>query len=160
MEKFFIVTDKARIHADYYDYEANLEKVNEAVKEFLSVNAIESTQYYAKNDAIYILPTEGDMARLGSVLCAPLENGLRKFKSSSKIGKDWTSRLKNAGLKVIERPRPIFYFRAAGGRFRSRLFDQGGLLYCSMNPVIGEPPEGLVEIKASEFYKVLESEPA
>ncbi|MNO75226.1 hypothetical protein D3C76_662560 [compost metagenome] len=157
MEKYFMVTEENILHKDWFDYKNNSKAVRELVREFFESHGIGATEYYVTDDEIHIVPNESDTEAFGSLLCAPIENGLQKFKKSSAISKAWVRALQDAGLKVLRRPMLILYFRSfGGGRFRSRIFDQNGILYCSIDPVVGEAPKGLVEIKASEFYKIIE----
>lgn len=156
MEKYFIVTEESQLHKDWFAYKKNSAAVRELIKAFFSEHGIESNEFYAADDAIYIVPSEKDKGTFNSLLCAPLENGLRQFKKTSKISKAWVKTLKDAGLRVFGKPMLILYFRSLGGRFKSRLFDLNGILYCSLDPVHGEAPEGFVEMKASEFFKIIE----
>ncbi|WFR64172.1 hypothetical protein P9222_08345 [Paenibacillus amylolyticus] len=60
---------------------------------------------------------------------------------------------------MLRKPYVPFYFRGfGGGRIRSRLFEIDGTVYCSLDPFEGDPPEGFVEMKASEFFKVIEDQ--
>jgi len=156
MERYFIVTEKSSLHKSWFEYLDNKNAINELVKAFMEEQGIESTEYYVDNESIYIVPTENDKEKFGRVLGSATNEGLCKFKKSSKIGKAWISALETNDLHVIHKPMVIWYFKGVGGRFRSRIFDQDGVLYCSLEPCHGELPEGFVEMKASEFFKVIE----
>lgn len=157
MERYFTVTEESSLYKDWFDYQKNAADVNAVVKSFMNKHNIGSNKYYAADDAIFIIPTAADNETYKTVLCSPLENGLRKFRTTSKIGKAWVNELKAANLKVVRKPMVIMYFRSfKGGKYRSRIFDQDGCLYCSIDPVDGDPPKGFVEMKASEFYKIVE----
>lgn len=156
MEKYFTVTEESKLHKEWFDYKDNKKAVNELVNIFTSENGIEAEEYYADNGAFYIVPSEKDTDTFLNLLGSPHDNGLRKFKSTSKIGKAWIKALKDADLKIMQRPMAILYFKSVGGKFRSRMFDQNGILYCSLEPVHGENPVGFVEMKASEFFRIVE----
>ena len=157
MEKYYTVTEECGLHKDWFDYKENVAQVNEVYKKFMDQVGVESKGYYVTNKEVYIVPTEKDNEMFGSVLCAPINEGLRKFRVTSKVGKAWVQTLKDAGLEVKRRPMPILYFRTfGGGSYKTRLFDQDGKLYCSIDPADGNAPEGVVEIKASEFYRMIE----
>lgn len=156
MEKYYIVTEKSSLHKSWFDYKANVGVVNELVKGFIAENGIEASEYYVSDTEIYIVPSEKDVEMFGNSLGATLDNGLRKFKKNSKICKAWVAALNIAKLKVLRKPMVILYFRGIGGKYRSRIFDQNGVLYCSIDPADGKENEGLVEIKASEFFKIIE----
>lgn len=156
MERYFEVTEESRLYSDWFEYKANRESINEIYKQFKREQGIESSTYYVTDDEIHIIPTEKDMETFGSVLCTPEDDGLLKFRVNSKIGKAWKQALKDKGLKVLRRPMVILYFSSRGGKYRSRIFDQNGKLYCSMDPADGQAPKGFTEMKASDFYKVVE----
>lgn len=160
MEKYFLITEESQLHVDYYKYLENQKEVDRLVEAFFKEHGIEAEHYHAASDCIFIVPKESDNEKFKSVLGVALENGLQKFKGTSKIHKAWINALKDKSLKVLNQPRVIFYLRTGGGRFRSRLFDQDGSLYCSFEPAPLEIPKGFIEMKASEFYKVLETDSA
>ncbi|MNP18938.1 hypothetical protein D3C76_1114440 [compost metagenome] len=156
MERYFIVTEENRLHKDWFDYKENSTRVCEIFKDFKQTVGIEAHGYYVSDDSIYIVPTENDLQAFKSILGAPNNEGLRKFRASSKISKAWVQMLKDAGLKVLRKPMVLLYFRSFGGRYRSRLFDKNGVVYCSIDPAGDETPKGFIEMKASEFYKIIE----
>lgn len=156
MEKYYIVTEKSRLNKEWYEYKTNSREVKELVKRFTKTHGIESDGYYVDDKYLYIVPTEKDFDTFRSVLCSPVGKELCKFKASSKIGRAWTKELAESGLQVKHKPMVIMYFKRFGGRFKSRLFEDRDVLYCSIEPYEGQPPEGMIEIKASEFYKVIE----
>lgn len=58
------------------------------MEEFKENNEIESKEYHAENDTLYIVPTDTDIEKFGKMLCKDIGNGLRAFKKTSKINKD------------------------------------------------------------------------
>lgn len=155
MEKYYIVTDETSLHKDYFTYKENAKLVNGHVNKFFAKQGIEAREYYVSDNSIYIVPSEKDFETFDKVLNKPVDNGLCKFKAGSRITKSWIELLKEKDVKVIDRPRLIFYLRSTGGSFRSRLFDIDGTLYCSIDPA-RDMPNGFEEMKASEFFKVIE----
>lgn len=158
MEKYFIVTEKSELHSDYFNYRANRLAVNALIKSFFTENGIEAKEYYASDDRLMIVPAEADGEKFGSYLGANQGNGLRTFKANSKINKAWIRVLKDAGMKVIRKPMVMLYFQGLGGKSRSRLFDINGVVYCSYESEKVNIPDGFIEIKASEFFKVIEDD--
>ncbi|MFK7696428.1 hypothetical protein [Paenibacillus sp. HJGM_3] len=156
MEKYFIVTEHSPLHQHWFAYKENSKLVRDFVKKFTSENGIESDEYYAADDALYIVPSGNDAENFKNILGAQHDNGLRKIKSTSKIGKTWVKSLKESGLEVKRKPMVIMYCKVMGGRYRSRLFDQNRILYCSIDPAPEVTPTGFVEMKASEFFKIIE----
>lgn len=159
MEKYFIVTEKSDLHKDYLDYRENSRLINEHYKEFAKENDIEAEEYCPSNKYLHIIPTEKDLERFDKVLLKPTGQGLRSFKLNSKIAKNWAKSLTEKGLKVLSKPYIPFYFRNGFGRSRTRIFNIGEAVYCSYEADRNniECPEGFIEIKASEFYKIIEN---
>lgn len=156
MERYFIVTEESRLHADWFAYKENRRDVERNFAKVREELGIESDAFYVTNEHFYIVPTEQDKKKYASVLCAPINDGLQKFKCNSKSGKAWVTALKDADLKVLYKPRLIFYIKNEGGKYRSRLFDIDGVVYCSIDPCQKEAPKGFKEIKGSEFFKIIE----
>lgn len=160
MEKYFIVTN-SKLGEDYFKHEENYKKVKEAFKEFTVEQGIKADLYYVDNQRVYIVPVDTDIEKFKNVLRVPLDNGLRQFKENSKIAKAWKEKLKSKELKVFGRIDVGDYFGLPFGGFRRRLFDINGVVYCSIEPREGatgkfEIPKDIIEIKASEFFKVIE----
>lgn len=157
-EKYFIVTEANPLHNDYKAYRNNSKLINEHVKQFCQSHGIKAEEYVANNDSFYIVATNEDKINFKSSLGKAVEQGIYPFKKNSKIGKAWVESLKEKKLKVLHRPMVGMYFRNAYGRHRSRLFEFEGNVYCSFESESGEVnvPEGMKEIKASEFFKVIE----
>ncbi len=157
MEKYFIVTQESPLYHDYFAWKENRKKVYEHVKKFMTDYNITSQEYHASQNLFYIVPTQEDLDKFGKALGKDIGNGLRPFKRNSKIGKAWIKSLEDSKLKILPKPAPIFYFEGVCGRYRTRLFDIEGTVYCSIEPLYSEKiPVGMKEIKASEFYKILE----
>jgi hypothetical protein len=156
MERYFRVLNN-RLYNDWFDYKANQQQINELFKEFKQDQGFESGAYYVTDDEIYIVPTEADINNFSKMLCKPIDDDLQKFKTNSKIGKAWVETLKSNKLSVLRKPMLIMYMSAGGGRFRSRLFNVDEQLYCSLYPADdAKLPQGFTEMKASEFFKIIE----
>lgn len=157
MTRYFQVSKANSLYRDFIAYQSNAKAVRELVKDFIATYAIESSAYWATDEALYIVPTVKDVSSHGSVLCSPIEEGLRKFKVNSRIGKAWVKALEDQRLKILRKPIVSFYFRPfSSGRTRSHLFSVDELVYCSLDPCEGDPPVGMIEMKASEFFKIIE----
>lgn len=156
MERYFIVTEKSSLHEEWFNYKENRREVRDLFAKVREDQGIDSEEFYVTNEHLYIVPTDKDLEKYASVLCSPINDNLQKFKGNSKIGKSWVNALKEAELKVLYKPRLIFYIKHEGGKYRSRLFDVDGVIYCSIDPCQSEVPKGFIEIKGSEFFKVIE----
>ena len=158
MENCFIVTNQSELHKDYYDYRENVKIVDNIVKGLMDKYNINTKWYYVDKFGFAIEPTEKDIELFDKMLKIPIENGIRFFKKSSKIHKEWMNLLKTKNITVLRKPFVGFYFNVHG-KVRTRLFDVNDVLYCSIecnNVDYIECPEGIERIKTSEFYKIVE----
>lgn len=158
MEKYFKVRKENHIYNDYFKWWNNLDNVKRRWEQFRKLEGIESTQFVPKQE-LYIIPTEVDLINFGRFLYKDVfPGGLRKFKKTSSVQKDWERFCKN-NLELIDKPR-LFYDFPTTGKTRTRLFHYKDEVYCSIeNEFIDENyivPEGYEEIKPSEFYKIVE----
>jgi hypothetical protein len=161
MERFFEVTAASSLHKEWFEYKENDRRVRERFKKFAGEQGISANEYYVADDSVFIVPTETDKEKFGNALLRPLGNGLCQFRKASKVSKAWVQGLKDADLRVISKPMLFWHFKSIQGKFQSRLFDQDGKVYCSMSPCKeDDTPEGFVELKGSEFYKVMEGKSA
>ena len=158
MENCFIVTEQSELHKDYYDYRENVKMVDNIVKGLMDKYNINTKWYYVDKFGFAIEPTEKDIELFDKMLKLPLENGVRFFKKNSKVHKDWLNLLKSNKFNVLHKPRVGSYFDNLYGKFQSRLFNVDEVLYCSVDTNMDdlECPDGMVRIKTSEFYKVVE----
>lgn len=157
MEKYFTVAPESKLYNNYFAYKANREEINELFKRFKIEQDIESRAYYVTDKEIYIVPTAKDSELFATILCQPVDDGLQKFKTNSKVGKAWVTLLQNESVSVIRKPMLIMYLNTVGGKFKSRLFDVGDKLYGSLDAAELNLPEGFIEMKASEFFTIIES---
>lgn len=153
MEKYYIVTPSSSIHKRYLDYKDLSKEVNAAFVEFAKEQGFETHEYYQLVNDLYICPTEGDVNKFGKYFKkgAP---GL--FKRTSPPAKDWINKCRVLGLKSPNKPNLGFEFEVFG-RTSSRLFMINDVLYASLRADCDfKSLDGLAEIKASEFFKIIE----
>lgn len=158
MKRYYEVTDKSNLYKDYMGYLENVKAVNGLVKDFTNKNNIESESYATDKTDLYIEPTENDMTKYKNVLSS-YGNGLYKFKGNSKIAKAWKKELEDNSLEVQRKPKVPIYFNSWSYRISSSVFSIDNKVYCSLELVdqdFDEVPEGMIEMKASEFYKIIE----
>ena len=156
IEKYFEVTKDSGLYEDYNKYYNNVPVLNKIVKDFCMTNGIESKTYACTSDSFYIAPTEKDKENFKTQLCKYAEgcSGITPFKKNSKIGKNWVAQK----AVVLNRPFVGLYFEDCCGHTSSRIFKIDDKVYCSYkneNDTM-ETPKGFVEIKASEFFKIIE----
>lgn len=153
MEKYYIVMPGSPIYKEYMDYKVMSEKVNTAFVEFAKEQGFETHEYYQSAQRLYICPTEGDVDKIGKYFKKDTP-GL--FKKNSPPAKAWVNKCQVFGLKSPSKPNLAFEFRIFG-RTSSRLFMVGDALYASFRADCNfENPDGFEEIKASDFFKVIE----
>jgi len=158
MKRYYEVTNKSNLYKDYMGYLDNVKLVNELVKDFMDKNNIQSESYATDKTDLYIVPTENDMLKYKNVLSSYVDE-LYKFKGNSKIAKTWKKSLEDNNLEVQRKPKVPIYFNSYSYRSLSNLFSIDGKVYCSLELVdkdFDEVPEGMIEMKASEFYKIIE----
>lgn len=158
MEKHFIVTEKAELYKDYYDYKNNFEEIRKLVDKFFNENGIETTLYGFYSDNLCIVPKGNDLEKFGNVLGKEVGDGLMPFKGNSKIHKSWVKTLEENNIEIKRKPYvPMYFLKHGSGKMWSNLFDIDDIVYCyyKVNSDF-EAPEGFIEIKASEYWTVIE----
>lgn len=155
MERYFIVTDEFLIE-QLKEYEIMRKKVEETFKEFKKEVGIETVAYYPTVDVFKIVPTESDLDKFSSMMKVDRET----FKKNSALNKEWVKICKEKDLKTPRKPTWELHDLIGGHiyRFRSRLFSYKDKVYGSFESD-GDftiPTEHFIELKASEFYKIVE----
>lgn len=159
MEIYFRVKGDNPIYKKYFEWWNNLDVIKKKWEQFRKLVGIESTQFVPKKE-LYIVPTENDLIKFGRFFYKQdYGNGLRKFKATSTIQKDW-ERFCNNNVKFIDEP-ILFYDFPIMGKSRTRLFHYNDDVYGSISSDYIEDdfkiPDGYEQIKASEFYKIIET---
>jgi hypothetical protein len=153
MEKFYIVTPDSSVHKDYLDYREMSERVNGAFVEFAKEQGFETHEYYQSAQFLHICPTDGDTQKFGKYFKKDTP-GL--FKKNSPLAKAWFDKCQILELRSPRKPHLGFEFRVYG-RTSSRLFMINNVLYASFRADCDfKNLAGLKELKASEFFKVIE----
>lgn len=156
MEKYFIVKNEDLIEK-LKTYEVMRIKVDTVFAEFRKQYCIETSMYYQSVDVLKIVPTEKDRVSFSAMLKVDGET----FKKHSFLNKQWVTRCKEHGLTTPVKPSWELHHLIGGHiyRFRSRLFSYNGTVYGSFESDgnFTLPEEHFVELKASEFYKIIET---
>lgn len=157
MEKFYIVDADSELGANYLKYKSDSALLYNTYLDFAKENGIASDGVYLTAQRLWIKPTKEDKEKFSSEFMM-YEEG--QFKKTSQLCKKWIELCAKKGIKGLAKPNPLFYFNTKDilcYKYRSRLFDLDDKIYCSFemdNDFIA--PDGLTEIKASEFYKIME----
>ncbi len=157
MEKFYITGEGSKLRKDYLRYKDSTEELRKIINEFFKTHGIQSEKFQAGQDYLGITATKEDIEMFKAQLKIQNENGLNFFKKNSSIYKSWLLLVKQMDLKIIHKPYLFDYFKPWYGRSSYRLFDIEGVVYCSFKTDGDfEPVDNLREIKASEFFKIIE----
>lgn len=158
MEKYFEVKQDSDFYKKYFDFLDMSKKVNEAFRQFAKDNGIETEEYYQNTERLSIVPTEGDKIKFKGMFVA---NSDTDFKKTAPICKSWVSLCKEHGLKTPRKPNLLWdsYCNLGSYSVGSRLFHVGEKLYGSIDNKCNaniELTDDFIEMKASEFYKIIE----
>lgn len=153
-EHFFTVNPDSKFYADYSDYWTNRKVVDGKIKDFFKMAGIQTHGYSCTENQLWIAPTSADEKNFAVQLCiGNCGDGLRRFKKRSEINQMWATFIE--GTKIIQQPYMFMYFTGLHGP--CRLFFRSDILYCSGEVEDGaQVPDGLNEIKGSEFWAVIE----
>lgn len=152
MDKYFEIKPDCALYKEYFAHEKAKEKIKAAFEQVREKFGIETTTFSLHKNYLWIKATEKDMEKFSSMM---KKNNFGVFKKNSAPSKMWVELVKD--IAHFERPELMFYFPLIGHRWKERLFHIGDKLYCSIESD-GDVsvPEFAVEMKASEFYKVIE----
>ena len=155
-EKFYQMEPCCTLHEDYNAYKVNEDAVRAAFSALAVKHGIESKEYYPGPTKLAIIPTDNDRISLSAKLQKKvLEQGLVFFRANSDVGKDWAAMV--ADTPPQRKPCPTRYVREFIPRARTRLFVIDDVTYCSIDTeATYTVPDDFVEMKASEFFKVIE----
>ncbi|MFV0518565.1 MAG: hypothetical protein ACK5MV_14330 [Aminipila sp.] len=156
MEKFFKINKDSKMYIDYFKYLKNEKAVIAIFNSIAEKHGIEAGSFVPFKEKLYILPTENDNAKFDGVLTLEDTSGKRQFKIRSEIGKEWKEAVSN--IEILDKPRYFMYGQRMMGQFSSRLFHIKEELYGSLESNVHkvELMDFMEEIKASEFYKIIE----
>lgn len=152
MSKYFVVNEDSGLYADYFAWKNDRSKISDAFKKVCDKFGIETTEFYLDKNRLHINPTESDLSKFENIM---KKGSCGEFKKNSEPSKMWIGLTKD--IEHFRKPQLLFYFRSLGPRWRERLFDIDGKLYGSIesNQDVNMP-DFVTEIKASEFYKIIE----
>lgn len=152
MDKYFEIKPDCALYKEYFAHEKAKEKIKEAFGKVREKFGIETKVFYLKKDRFHIAATDKDMEKFSGMM---KKGNVGEFRKNSTPSKMWVELVKD--IAHFESPELMFYFPLIGHRWKERLFHVEDKLYCSIESD-GEVsvPEFAVEMKASEFYKIIE----
>jgi hypothetical protein len=156
MEKFFVIDKESSLYKDYFKWKQDAADNAKIFDEFSKTLGIEANSYLPRKGKLYIVPTENDLNKFKNQFTqGDFDNGIRQFKCNSIIGKAWA----NVSKDISEPCKPNYFgLVRIYGRYYERMFAINDVLYGSLSSseCNFELHECMKEIKASEFYKVIE----
>lgn len=155
MEKFYRALPDSRLHADYMEWEDCCEEMREIIDSLFEEYGVEATRYSAGKFGLAIEATPGDLEKFKGQFKKGHIHGIFEFRKNSHICKEWAKRSER--IKMRRKPFLSLYFDHASCRMSTRLFQIDGVVYCSIDAGDVAPKDKLVEIKASEFWRVIEN---
>ena len=158
MEKFFKINSESDLYRKYFDFIDMSKKFNEIYKEFAQKHEIESHEYYQSANRLCICPTEKDKERFKGMFCA---DSYTDFKKTAPICKEWAKLCKENKIETPRKPSVAWdtNVNLNSNRSSQRLFHIGNMLIGSIDNKCDEKfdlSSEFEEIKASEFYKIVE----
>lgn len=162
MEKFYIVHESCKLYTDYTAHQDCMKKTESFGKKFLKQHEISDCPFAFFPDELTAALKHEDKEKFSVQLkvCPEVLDGKQNFwvfKKNSKIGHAWTKEFKDSGIEWHKKPFVMGYFGGNIYHSRSAVFFLGDTLYCRFEADCEfTPPDGMQEIKASEFYKVAE----
>ena len=152
MEKYMEIRKDCQLYKDYFEWVGNWDAIKKLFNGIKEKYGIEATGFYPYKEAFKIVPTENDNKKFESML---KKTSYGEFKKNTDISKEWIAGVEKIGR--IEKPQLFYYFNLLGRRWKERLFHIGGKLYCSIeSDGAVSVPKFVLEMKASEFYKIIE----
>lgn len=155
MEKFYIVPKDSELGIEYNKFLSLVNKITTLYKEFVKDKFIHTSSFYPMVTRLWIDADEVDMKIFANDFLADTPG---KFKARSPLNKEWVSLCKENGLtKNAHKPYVPFYFSFGCAKCSWRLFDLNDVIYCTFSTENSfSAPDDIVEIKGSEFYKIIE----
>lgn len=157
LEKYYIVPNDCKIGEQYLEHLEFVDKVTNLFREFAKQNNIHTHTYYPNVERLWIDPNAEDIKNFSNGFMADTPG---KFKLRNPLNKKWVELCNKNGLtKNVLKPYIPFYFTFGCFKCRWRLFDVDNIIYCTFqtDDTDFKSPVYLTEIKASEFYSIMES---
>jgi len=155
MREFYMtVSPDSALYHDYFAWTEDYKKIMGAYQRMQDKYGIETTKFYPYNDRFAIIPTVADKEKFKLFF---LKDGI-SFRKGCEMSKVWVQEVKD--IKFMRKPHPGFYWPEFVGKASSKMFAVGETLYCSIETEyeFRSAPSWANEIKASEFYKIMEEQ--
>lgn len=156
MEQYFEITKDSKRYQQYINYQTKRKEAIEAMSKFMEEHDIPGSKFMLWEGYLWVPETSEIMEKFGKQFRDVRYKGFRAFKKNSVIGRAFAK----ANISMPQKPFvPFFFNDCSYGDFSTRLFNYKDGVYCSISapnlPAL-KAPQGFVEMKASEFFKVIE----
>lgn len=153
MEKYYFVSPESEIYKEYMEYEKFVDVISKVFSDFADQNGIKAVGFYPRTNVLHIEPTIEDIDHFGDSMS---KTELGRFKQKSELSRKWVAKCKELGLVEVHKPFIPFLFNVVA-KSSWRLFSVKDDVYCTYQCTSNfDAPEDFKEIKASEFYKIME----
>lgn len=147
------------MYEDFFKWIDETEKIRKIYNDFSNTYGIEAEQFLPTKSRLFIVPTEKDKDKFFMDFTRDYgEKGLRQFRCNSDIGRYWKRAV--ADMPIPHKPHYLQYGFALYDKYTERLFNVGGKLYgsiCTQSNAF-KLTDWMKEMKASDFFKIIESE--
>lgn len=159
MERYFEIVKGCKMYEDFFKWIDETEKIRKIYNDFSNTYGIEAEQFLPTKSRLFIVPTEKDKDKFFMDFTRDYgEKGLRQFRCNSDIGRYWKRAV--ADMPIPHKPHYLQYGFALYDKYTERLFNVGGKLYgsiCTQSNAF-KLTDWMKEMKASDFFKIIESE--
>ena len=153
MNRYMEIQKGCRLYEDYFKGIEGQKNAIEVFKKIKDKYGIETSEVYLTKQYFRIHPTKNDFSKFENMM---KKTSYGEFKKNTAISKEWLEAVKE--IEQIHKPRLFWYFDLLGHRWKERLFHVSDKVYCSIESDGDIPVPGFAkELKASEFYKIVES---
>lgn len=152
MKKYYIVTKESKVYEQYWKYNFALEQIQKAFVEFTEEHNINSKEFHALADRLYIVPVQEDIERFGQDF---VKNNVGMFKKKTHLSNEWIKKCREEKIKTPNKPFIPFIFNCAD-KCLWQLFDIDDVIYCtfeSQSKFIA--PKEFKEIEENEFAEIM-----
>lgn len=157
MEQYFEITKDSNHYQEYIDFQSKRKSAIKAIDSFSEAHGINSNGFMIWDGYFWVAATDDVVKKFSNQLRNIRYKGCCAFKKNSSIGKAFAE----SGITMPSKPFVPFFFPDCPGYgdFSTRLFEYSDRVYCSIaEPTLSalKSPTGFIEMKASEFFKIIE----
>lgn len=164
MEKFFQIKDDCKLYNDYFAFIKMKTEMNNLFDEFTKIHQLSGQKFVISTNRLIMELNEQEQQTYANDLIKNQNykiHNIYAFKKNAKLCKKWIQLCEKENIKfILSKPMIGFYLNKNLFPFGQRLFHIGTNLYGSLDNKKDsdfELDDFLIELKASEFYKIIEN---